>query len=97
MELSLKLCRAPELQQYGRRGRPDEAGRRIEKEATRSRRRERGDKERKERSESRRRIEKKKRSEGRGIYDEGIGYWRYSEQGDGLCSSYGATRYGQQQ
>ena len=57
----------------------------------------RGDKERKEKSESRRRIERKKRSEGRGIYDGGIGYWRHSEQSDGLCSSYGATRYGQQQ
>ena len=60
-------------------------------------RRERGDEERKGRSESKRRIERKRRSETRGIYDEGIGYWRLSEQGDGLCSSYGATRYGQQQ
>ena len=53
---------------------------RTGEEDTRSRRRERGD------------DERKGGSEMKGIYDEGIGCWRVSEQGDGLCSAYGATR-----
>ena len=38
------------------------------------------------------------REEARGgkMYNEGIGCWRVSEQGIGLCSVCGATRYGKQ-
>ena len=56
----------------------------------------RGDEERKGKRESTGRIDRKGRRERKGIRDEGIGCWRVCEQGNGLCSACGATRYGKQ-
>ena len=77
-----KLCRAPGLQQNIRRGRPEEAGGGIEEEGKRSRKGEAGSRRGEQGDE-----ERKGRRERKGRCDEGIGCWRASGQGDGLCNA----------
>ena len=63
-----KLCRALELQQNARRGRPEEAGERMDEEVKRSRTGEAGTRRGEQGNE-----ERKGRSERKGRYDEGSG------------------------